>query len=263
MRCRKVRLLLSDLYNGELEADREATVSEHLKRCADCRRVKEQYVRAMETVGRAGLPELPEDFASRVHVRLVREAESLRRPSSGAETWAQGFKWKSALQKGLLVLSGAAAMWLVGLAVNVYSRRTVPERPAPHSGRSSSRAPAVKPTTGQKPEPVRPVARRPGGEIADVPMETVAVLTVTVHSHSRLEDVEFQVVLPDGVAFVGHKSRILEERVMTWHADLDAGENVVRIPIKAQRVGEWLLVARATKGPFKFVSEKVLRVTRT
>lgn len=252
MRCKKTRLLLSDLYNDELDRSAEAALSEHVDQCPECREVKRQYWQAMESVAGTGLPELPEGFASRLHMGLVREAEAMREKARTTGSPARVFGWKSLLQKGLLVLSGAAAMWLVGLATRTAPEHRIVHGLAEHmrSGRST-------------PSPTERVGAAPVKQAGSVPVETVAVLTLNVHSKDKMENVRFEVVLPDGVAFVGHSSKILQERVMTWHANLDPGENVVRIPIRAQRVGKWLMTARASKGQFRFVSEKILVVTRT
>lgn len=251
MRCKKTRLLLSDLYNGELDRPTEAAIDDHLEQCAECREVKREYWKAMESVAGAGLPELPEGFSSRVHMGLAREAEAMRKQARRTGTAPRLFGWRSVLQKGLLVLSGAAAMWLVGLAIRGTAEHGIVHGIAEHTQPQRSTQ-----SQGERPAPA------PQGRAGSVPVETVAVLTLNVHSKDKMEDVKFEVVLPDGVAFVGHSSKILQERVMTWHADLDAGENVVRIPIRAQRVGKWLLTARASKGRFRFVSEKFLVVTR-
>jgi hypothetical protein len=107
---------------------------------------------------------------------------------------------------------------------------------------------------------VQPPVAEPATEIA---LGQVSLLRLSIHATEARAGAELRIVLPDGLALVGEGAVALEERSLTWTADLQRGENVIRIPVKAERSGTFRLVARARSAGFETSAEAVLRVKRT
>lgn len=241
MRCENYRLQLSERWNGELPDRAARELEAHLGRCGACREAAEGFTGMMADLGREPPPDLPPGFAAAVHAVLVESSRpSLRaitepppRPLLTVGRWA--------LAASLLMALGAGVMALALWGSGRLGRGAGPAPGAVASGAS------------------RPVAA-PAEELA---LGQVRTLRLTIHATEARAGAELRIVLPDGLTMVGDGAVALEERQLTWTADLRQGENVIRIPVKAERPGTFRLVARARSAGFETSAEAVLRVKRT
>lgn len=249
MKCTKARELLSDRHNGELEPRASEGLTRHLKGCAACRGAAGELDEMLALMGAAPSPGLPPGFADGLHDRLV--AEGRDAPADLApEPAALRSPWGSAVRGLGLAAAGAAAAVLV-LWVASPSQPALSVR-CPGPGHAA---------TGAVKAPGTALASRSADRRMRVGQVAVLVLSIRAQGHHA--DARLQVVLPDGVSLLGDGARALEEKQMEWTATLSPGENEIRIPVRAQRAGTWLFVARARAAGFRSASEARLVVTRS
>ena len=80
-----------------------------------------------------------------------------------------------------------------------------------------------------------------------VPSSKVAVVKLAFSAEVAVEDVTFEVTLPEGLAFWSSGKR-LAERTFRWPGRLDAGENFVPIAVRGDRPGRYPVVATVEIG---------------
>jgi len=73
MRCRKVRSCLSAYCKNELTDKRQASLKEHLDRCADCRREEAVFRELFGSMNTLPKPKVSEDFNTRLLNRIAQE----------------------------------------------------------------------------------------------------------------------------------------------------------------------------------------------
>jgi hypothetical protein len=84
------------------------------------------------------------------------------------------------------------------------------------------------------------------GDVAptySVPASKVAVIKLGFAADVQVEDVTFEVALPEGLAFWSRGER-LAERTFRWPGRLEAGDNVVPIAVRGERPGRYRVRAR-------------------
>jgi len=80
-----------------------------------------------------------------------------------------------------------------------------------------------------------------------VPSSKIAVIKLAFAAEVAVEDVTFEVTLPEGLAFWSSGKR-LDERSFRWPGRLDAGENLVPIAVRGDRPGRYPVVATVEIG---------------
>jgi hypothetical protein len=75
-----------------------------------------------------------------------------------------------------------------------------------------------------------------------VPSSKVAVIRLAFSAEIAVEDVIFEVSLPEGLAFWSSGKR-LDERTFRWPGRLAAGENLIPIAVRGDRPGRYPVVA--------------------
>jgi hypothetical protein len=80
-----------------------------------------------------------------------------------------------------------------------------------------------------------------------VPSSKVAVIKLAFAAEVAVEDVTFEVTLPEGLAFWSSGKR-LDERSFRWPGRLDAGENLIPIAVRGDRPGRYPVVATVEIG---------------
>jgi hypothetical protein len=80
-----------------------------------------------------------------------------------------------------------------------------------------------------------------------VPSSKVAVIKLAFAAEVAVEDVTFEVRLPEGLAFWSGGKR-LDERTFRWPGRLDAGENLIPIAVRGDRPGRYPVVATVEVG---------------
>jgi hypothetical protein len=85
------------------------------------------------------------------------------------------------------------------------------------------------------------------GEVAPtyrVPTSKVAVIKLNFAATVDVADVDFEVELPEGLAFWSGGQK-LAERVFRWPGELRAGDNVIPVVVRGERPGLYRVKARA------------------
>lgn len=181
------------------------------------------------------LPEEP--FRSALHQKLV--AAGAPEPSGWRDRVQPWLPW-------LWPLGGA----LAGVLAFMVSAK-VAGPPAP----VSTPAPAV--FAAVAPAVLSPAPVRPGTE---VPASKVAILKLDFTVDVAVEEAEFQVSLPEGLAFwMGGEA--LPERSFSWVQPLREGSNVVPVAVRGQHPGRYTVSARARVDGRDIVHDVVLEVT--
>ena len=80
-----------------------------------------------------------------------------------------------------------------------------------------------------------------------IPSSKVAVIKLAFTAEVAVEDVTFEVTLPEGLHFWSGGER-LAERTFRWPGRLEAGENLVPIAVRGDRPGRYPVVARVEVG---------------
>jgi len=94
----------------------------------------------------------------------------------------------------------------------------------------------------------------------EVPASKVAVIKLNFTADVSVESAEFQVSLPDGLAF-WMDGQELPERSFAWTQPLRAGDNVIPIAVRGQRPGRYRVTASARVGGEQIEHDVVLEVT--
>ena len=108
----------------------------------------------------------------------------------------------------------------------------------------------VGPQTGQTPiAQLAPTSAANGPVLPSfrVPSSKVAVIKLAFAAEVAVEDVTFEVTLPEGLAFWSSGKR-LDERTFRWPGRLDAGENLIPIAVRGDRPGRYPVVATVEIG---------------
>jgi hypothetical protein len=77
-----------------------------------------------------------------------------------------------------------------------------------------------------------------------VPSSRTAVIHLNFTAEVRVEDVTFEVDLPEGLSFWS-KGEALAERRFRWPGTLEAGENVLPVAVRGEKPGLYRVKARA------------------
>jgi hypothetical protein len=161
-------------------------------------------------------------FRAALHQRLAAEPTPAARGSfSRALAWLRERRAWAWPVGGLA--AGAAAYALLMVVHGNPVGREMPQTPI-------AQAAPTPPANG----PVLPSFR--------VPSSKVAVIKLAFSADVAVEDVTFEVTLPEGLAFWSSGKR-LDERTFRWPGRLDAGENLIPIAVRGDRPGRYPVVA--------------------
>ncbi len=94
-----------------------------------------------------------------------------------------------------------------------------------------------------------------------VPSSKVAVIKLAFAADVAVDDVTFEVTLPEGLAFWSQGKK-LDERTFRWPGRLEAGENLVPIAVHTDRPGRYPVVATVEVGGRRIEHRVVLDVRR-
>ena len=222
MNCADARELLTDVAGGELDGARADEVRVHAGACDAC---GHELVELEATIGllrRAGTEPLPEGLSLSLHQALV-AAGPPRRSSLDAVRAA------IALKPVTFAASAAAlaAMLATGGTLMMLHRAAAP-------------APTV--------------------ASYKVPESKVALVKIDFVAERDIEDVAFEITLPDGLRFVAGGQQ-LAERTFRFQGKLAAGSNPIPIAVKGPRAGRYKVIAHAIGAALDVTQEVVLEVT--
>jgi hypothetical protein len=92
-----------------------------------------------------------------------------------------------------------------------------------------------------------------------LPASKVALVRLNFAAEVEVEDVTFDVELPDGLVFWS-RGRSLPERHFRWAGRLEAGQNWIPIAVKGERPGRFRVKARVQTGAQVLENEIVFEV---
>jgi hypothetical protein len=116
------------------------------------------------------------------------------------------------------------------------------------------------------PSPRLPVVAAPAQPaVADetvhvIPADKIAVIRLTFTAQVAVDEVAFQVRLPEGLAFWSD-GRALPERTFVWRGSLVAGENAVPIAVRGARPGRYRVLTTAEMDQHRVEHAVILEVT--
>ena len=154
--------LFSDYLDGELPEELTERLESHLEGCPDCRRELDEFKETVNAVASLSSVTAPEDFESKVHLRLRRRLRHRNEPGS---TWEHKIPFETIC---LLMLAILAALYIILYLLpmmDVDMTRQEPERESPdltrpgRPGSPKKRDGMGPPPRGQRPFPSR---RAPG-----------------------------------------------------------------------------------------------------
>ena len=220
MSCADVRELLTDVAGGELDGARADEVRAHAAACATCGRELAELEATVSLMRRAGGEPLPEGFALSLHRALVAAGPPRR-------SWLDAVRAAIALRPVTFAASAAAlaAMLATGGTMAILHR-----------------------------------AQAPSVASYKVPESKVALVKIDFVADRTIEDVAFEITLPDGLRFVGGGSE-LAERTFRFQGRLEAGSNPIPVAVKGPRAGRYKVIAHAIGPALDVTQEVVLEVT--
>lgn len=229
MKCHDVRDLLPELAGGELGPRQQARCEAHLSTCPSCRDELDGLRRAVSLLRSAGeAQEVPSGFAAALHRRLA--AEPPPPPASLLQRLRGAIAERLRVGPALgLALSGALALLVVVPTAALWPRA--------HPGAEAEDA-------------VAPFA---------VPQRRVAVVHLDFVTNEVVDDVEFEVRLPQGLAFISD-GKPLAQDTLRWSGSLKAGSNPIPLAVSGNRPGRYRIVARARAAGLAVDHDVVLQV---
>lgn len=250
MNCNSTRRMLPLLDQGGLPPRRSEALMRHLDHCSACSLLRSEHEAVLSMLSGYQPPALPEGFTAQLRARL--EAEPQRpcgddtRPLPALDAEPRHLRALRAL--GLMaagLVLGALGLWGTMRLTGEASHGTAPV--------SASLSASLSATAS---------ADETGIE-ATLDLGQVAVVTLVLDALVHHPDAVLELVLPDGLSLVGEGLLTLEEKALRWTESLKPGENLIRVPVRAQRSGVWTLVARARSGENELTGTARLKVNRS
>jgi hypothetical protein len=102
--------------------------------------------------------------------------------------------------------------------------------------------------------------RGPAAMAYRLPQSKVALVKVDFVADAAIEDVQFEVLLPDGLRFYAG-GQPLERRSFSWQGRLAAGSNPIPIAVQGSRPGRYRVIAHASGADLDVVHEVIIEVT--
>lgn len=222
MNCADVRELLTDVAGGELDGARADEVRVHAASCARC---GEELAELEATIGllrRAGGEPLPEGFSLSLHQALV---------AAGTPRMGLVDRARAAIALRPVTFAASAAALTAMLATGGTML-------ALHRGH----APATMAAAYQ------------------VPASKLALVKIDFVAEKPIDDVAFEITLPDGLRFVSGGEE-LAERTFRFQGKLEAGSNPIPIAVRGPHAGRYKVIAHAIGTELDVTQEVVLEVT--
>ena len=221
MTCADVREDLPDVAGGELDGARADEVRAHAASCDAC---GQQLAELEATVGllrRAGGEPMPEGFSLALHQALVAAGPPKR-------SWLDGVRAAIAMRPVTFAAAAAAlaAMLATGGTIALLHRAHAPATVASYQ----------------------------------VPASKVALVKIDFVAEKAIDDVAFEITLPDGLRFVGGGTE-LAERTFRFQGKLAAGSNPIPVAVRGPRAGRYKVIAHAIGTAIDVTHEVVLEVT--
>lgn len=214
LHCTLVRRQLEDLLDGYLSAAGAATMERHLAKCRGCAAQLEAAKSLRQALQALPVPELSADFAA----AALAEAARRNAPAGAAAGRSRAAPpGRSAPRRGFELWLGAA----IGAAAT--AALMVVLLGLPQSGQP-------------------PMIDEPAG--VSLALHEVREIGVAIDIDTAITGAVMTVLLEGGIDLVGFG----EQRELSWQTDLDAGTNVLSLPILAHSIGDGRLTALLRHG---------------
>ena len=221
------KLLLSEVAGGEIGGARADEVRIHADECDDCGRELASLETTIALCRKAGEERLPEGFSLALHQALVAAGPP---PRTLAQRIARAVEdWRTGL--GMRPATFAAAAAALACVLSVAGTFAVMHKSAP----------------------AKVAAYR-------VPESKTALVKIDFVAERAVDDVAFEITLPDGLRFVSG-GEMLAERTFRFQGKLAAGDNPVPIAVKGPHAGRYKVIAHAIGSALDVTQEVVLEVT--
>ena len=79
-------------------------------------------------------------------------------------------------------------------------------------------------------------------------MGTEGVLRINFSSPKEQKDINFEILLPEGLCLVQNAKINCSDKIINWNGNLNLGKNVIKLPIMATHEGVWEIYITAKKG---------------
>jgi anti-sigma factor RsiW len=221
MNCGEARELLTDVAGGELDGVRADEVRAHAQACDACAAELGELEATIGLMRRAGTEPLPDGFALSLHQALV---------AAGAPERTFMDRVRAAIAMRPMTFAACAAA--LAAVVSVGTTWKFSHRQA---------------------TPTQAIAYR-------VPESKVALVKIDFVAEKNIDDVAFEITLPDGLRFVSGGQQ-LAERTFRFSGKLAAGDNSIPIAVKGPRAGRYKVIAHAIGPALDVTQEVVLEVT--
>lgn len=211
-----------------LEAPQAASVAEHVAQCAECKQAsdEEAWIKRVLAEAATGPEPLPEGLENRIFGALHALPEEPRAASEVARALAgapvKASRWRFSWISGGLGAAIAAVLFAV-----VLPRST----PLPRI------------------------------ETAAVQVQQNAAVSIGFDVAQSVENVTYEITLPEGLRFVGEDSQPVGGQSVTWQGALREGKTVVPIVVRGMRPGTYEILATVRKGPMMKQTTIVVPVT--
>ncbi|HEY2747344.1 MAG TPA: zf-HC2 domain-containing protein [Polyangia bacterium] len=229
MNCADVRELLTDVAGGELDGARADEARAHAASCKECGRELGELEATVGLLRRAGGEPLPDGFTRSLHEALVAagppEVRFFDRVRAAIAMRPMSFAASAAALAAILATGGTM------LATGALGH------PAPATAVPATTAAAYK-----------------------VPASKLALVKIDFVAEKAIDDVAFEITLPDGLRFVSGGQE-LAERTFRFQGKLNAGSNPIPIAVRGPRAGRYKLIAHAIGNALDVTQEVVLEVT--
>jgi hypothetical protein len=220
MNCAEAKMILPGLAGGDATGARAEEARAHANTCESCGVLWADLEATVALCRRAGAEPLPDGFAAELHAQLL---------AAGPPPASMLNRVRRVLAARPLASMAAAMALAACLAIGVTLRVT---RTAPATA----------------------------GDTHRVPQSKIALVKVDFVADAPVDDVAFEVLLPDGLRFYS-RGEALPEHSFQWHGKLVAGSNPIPIAVKGERPGTYHVIAHATGPDLDVVQDVIIEVT--
>lgn len=223
MNCSEAVELITEVAGGELDGALADEVRAHAASCDACGAQLAELEATIGLARRAGTEPLPQGFALALHQKLVAAGPPQRSllDRVRAAIALQPVTWAACA-------AGLAAVLSVGGTLALTHRA----QPGP-----SMMAATYK-----------------------VPESKVALVKIDFVADKTIDDVAFEITLPDGLRFVSGGEQ-MAERTFRFQGKLNRGDNSIPIAVKGPRAGRYTVIAHAIGPELDVTQQVVLEVT--
>lgn len=239
MKCNEAKSKFFEFLRGELEKEQVTEIQEHLNSCLSCQKdfASAKLAHSLIRADSELRTELPVGFEENLHSRLVEAAFESKKGEKEDREW-RFIKWRS-----IAIMTAAMVLIMLGVAVGFYLGVKNPSA-------RDTKSPAVK----------EPSFNNVSVTAAVVPVGRPIKMKLTFNSEVELANVNFSIVLPQGVSFETSDNEVAGLRELKWQNTLNEGKTEIPFVVKAEIPGKWKIYASAEKEGVRHTHEIILEV---